>query len=85
MRKHYRRPYTLAEQEAFNQQCADNINQYWSQFGLEANARVERVLVKVHNAGESRDKTRNMWSEEIVSSVAQFPALKRQILGIVER
>jgi hypothetical protein len=82
MTSKYRRPYTLQEQQEFNRRCVENINRYWSEHGLEADAKVEKKRVFVPNAGK---KGHHMWSEEIVSSVAQFPSVKRQILGIMEK
>lgn len=82
MRSTYRRPYTLEQQEEFNKKCAENINKYWDEFGLKAEARVEKKRVFVSIAGQNG---RHMWSEEIVSSVSQFPAIKRQVLGLVNK
>lgn len=81
MRKVYRRPYTIAQQEEFNAKLCDSINDYWREKGYEAQARTESKQVYV-GPGNGR-KEGNCRSVEIVSSVSSFPPIRRQVLGIL--
>jgi len=70
------RPYSLTYQRQENEKFADNINRYWSRFGVSANARVEEVdvRIKTQKNGFYRDEAeRTVKSYEIVSSVSKFP------------
>ena len=77
--KEFRKPYTNDEQAEFNQNLCETINEYWSRFGYEANARVEDRKVPLP---KDDGKLRKYQSKEIVSSIPEFPFIKKQVMGV---
>ena len=61
---------TMDEQKESNEYLVSKINAYWSDLGVEANARVEKRLVLVKFPDEI--KAHKIWSYEIVSAISEF-------------